>query len=64
MKTKQTTVERYSQELEEIRIQLEQSKCGKACQFEVMNKIKFLMINVYTDGKCDGIQQMRDILKD
>ena len=63
METKKTTVEKYSQELEDIESYLELFKCGEVCDFEMMKKIKILIINVYTDGKCDGIQQMRDILK-
>ena len=63
METKKTTVEKYSKELDEIENNLELFKAGEICDFEMMNKIKILLINVYTDGKCEGIQQMRDILK-
>ena len=63
METKKTTVEKYNKELEEIEELIELVKCGEICDFEMMNKIKILLINVYTDGKCEGIQQMRDILK-
>ena len=64
METKQqTTVEKYGQELDEIKSQLEQFKAGDICDFGVMNKIRLLIINVYYEGKCDGIKQMREILK-
>ena len=61
METKKTTVEKYSRELEEIKNQLEQFKNGEAFDFEVMNKVKNLIINVYYEGKGDGIETGRQI---
>ena len=61
METKKTTVEKYSNELDEIESNLELFKCGEVCDFEVMNKIKILIINVYAAGKSDGIEAGREI---
>ena len=61
METTKTTVEKYSKELEEISNLLEQLKNGEVWTFEVMNKIKILIINVYAAGKSDGIEVGREI---
>ena len=61
METKKTTVEKYRHELDEIESNLELFKCGEVCDFEVMNKIKILVINAYHEGKSDGIEAGREI---
>ena len=63
METKQTIVEKYSKELEEIEIQLELTKAGESSDIELINKIKSLTICAYYDGKCEGMQQIHEILK-
>ena len=63
METKQTVVEKYNKDLKEIEEQIELLKEGEICDFELMNKIKSLIISVYYDGKCEGMQQMHEILK-
>ena len=63
MQTKQTVVEKYSKELEEIESQLELIKAGKSPDIELINKIKSLTICAYYDGKCEGVQQLHEILK-
>ena len=63
METKQTVVEKYSKELEEIESQLELTKAGESSDIELINKIKSLTICAYYDGKCEGMQQMHEILK-
>ena len=61
METKKTTVEKYSKEIDEIESHLELFKAGEICDFEVMTKIKILIINVYAAGKSDGIEVGREI---
>ena len=63
METKQTAVQRYGKELEEIEQNVEFVKAGEICDFELMSKIKSLIISAYYDGKCEGVQQMHEILK-
>ena len=64
METRTSTVsQRYSKEIEEVEEQIELLKDGEICDFELVSKIKSLIITVYYDGKCEGMQQMHDILK-
>ena len=64
METKsQTVVQRYGKELDEIESQMELLKEGEICDFELMNKIKSLIISVYYDGKHDGIIHMQKVFK-
>ena len=63
METKQTVVEKYSEELEEINQQIELVKAGKSSYIELISQIKSLTICAYYDGKCEGMQQMHEILK-
>ena len=63
METKQTVSQRYSKELEEIEVQIELLKEGEICDFGLMSMIKSLIISAYYTGKCDGMQQMHEILK-
>ena len=63
METKKTVVEKYSKELEEINQQIELVKAGKSSDIELIRQIKSLTICAYYDGKCEGVQQMHDILK-
>ena len=60
---KQTVVQRYDKEFEGMEEQIELLKEGEICDFELMNKIKNLIISAYYDGKCEGMQQMHEILK-
>ena len=64
METKQTVVEKYNKELEEIEELIELVKCGEIFDCHLMGRIKSLAIDAYYDGKCDGMKQMHDILKD
>ena len=63
METKQTVVQRYGKELEEIEQNVEFVKAGEICDFELINKINSLIISAYYDGKCEGMQQMHEILE-
>ena len=63
MEAKKTVVEKYSRELEEIESQLELMKAGESSGIGLINKIKSLTICAYYDGKCEGIQQMHETLK-
>ena len=63
METKQTVVEKYNKELEEIEELIELVKCGEISDCHLMSRIKSLAIDAYYDGKCDGMQKMHDILK-
>ena len=63
METNITVSQRYSKELEEIEEQVELLKTGECPDFQLINKIKSLIICAYYDGKCEGIQQMHEILK-
>lgn len=63
METKKTVIEKYSKELEEINQQLELIKTGDPSGIGLINKIKSLTICAYYDGKCEGVQQMHEILK-
>ena len=61
MKQKQTVVEKYSKELEEIKKQIESFKTGDVWDFEIMHKVKILIISVYSDGRSDGFEAGRQI---
>ena len=63
MKTKQTVVEKYNRELEEIESQLELIKAGESSGIGLINKIKSLTICAYYEGKCDGIKDTNIINK-
>ena len=60
---KQTVVQRYGKELEEIEEQIELVKAGEICDFKLMSKIKSLIISAYYDGKHDGIIHMQKVFK-
>ena len=57
METKQTVVEKYSKELEEINQQIELVKAGEIFDSILMSSIKILATKIYYDGKCDGINE-------
>ena len=61
MKTEKTTVEKYSKELEEIKKSIDLFKSGEDWDFEIMHKVKILIINVYSDGRSDGFETGRQI---
>ena len=63
MEAKKTVAEKYSRELEEIEGQIELLKTGECPDFQLINKIRSLAICAYYDGKCEGIQQMHETLK-
>ena len=63
MEAKETVVEKYNRELEEIEEQIELYNSGEICDFQLMNKIKNLTICAYYDGKRDGINEMNKIFK-
>ena len=63
MGAKKTVVEKYSRELEEINQQIELIETGEASGIGLINKIRLLAICAYYNGKCEGIQQMHEILK-
>ena len=58
---RQTVIQRYGNELEEIEEQLELLKAGEVWDFEIMNRIKTLIISAYYEGKSDGIETGRQI---
>ena len=60
---KQTVVQRYGKELEEIEEQIELVKAGEICDFQLLSKIKRLIISAYYDGKHDGIIHMQKVFK-
>ena len=63
METKKTVVEKYSSEFLEIEKQMQQFKENEIFDFQLLNRIKNLAIRAYYDGKCEGMQQMHEILK-
>lgn len=63
MKTKNTVVEKYNSELEEINQQIELIKTGESSGIGLINKIKSLTICAYYEGKCDGIKDTNIINK-
>ena len=63
METKQTVVEKYSKELEEIIQQIELIKAGESSGIGLMSQIKSLAIDAYYDGKREGMQQMYEIFE-
>ena len=63
METKKTVVERYGKELEEIEEQLELLKAGEVWDFQLINRIKNLVITTYYDGKCEGMKEVEKIYK-
>ena len=36
-------------------------KDGEICDFELLSKVRYLVIDSYYDGKGDGMQQIREI---
>ena len=63
METKKTVEQIYFKELEEIANQIEQYKKNEIFDFQLINRIKYLAIAAYYDGKRDGINEMDKILK-
>ena len=63
METNQTVSQRYSKEIEEIEELIELVKAGEWQETMLINRIKKLAIDAYHTGKCEGIQQMHEILK-
>ena len=63
METKKTVEQIYFKELEEIANQIEQYKKNEIFDFQLINKIKYLAIAAYYDGKRDGINEMNKIFK-
>ena len=63
METKKTVEQIYFKELEEIANQIEQYKKNEIFDFQLINKIKYLAIAAYYDGKRDGINEINKILK-
>ena len=58
MEKKQTVVEKYDKELQEIEEQLELFKAGEISHNFLINRIKNLAISAYFDGKFEGINEM------
>ena len=63
METTKTVEQIYFKELEEIANQIEQYKKNEIFDFQLINKIKYLAIAAYYDGKRDGINEMNKIFK-
>ena len=63
MEAKKTVVEKYSRELEEIKEQIELLKAGEIWDIQLITSISILVIKTYYDGKCEGMQQMHETLK-
>ena len=63
METKKTVEQIYFKELEEIANQIEQYKKNEIFDFQLINKIKYLAIAAYYDGKRDGINEINEIFK-
>ena len=63
METTKKVTELYQKELEEIEEQIEFLNAGEICDFQLINKIKYLAIAAYYDGKRDGINEINKILK-
>ena len=63
METNQTVSQRYSKEIEEIEELIELVKAGECPDFRLLSTIKSLAIEAYYDGKCEGMQQMHEILR-
>ena len=63
METKKTVVEKYNKELEEIKEQIELLKAGKIWDIQLITSFSMLVIKAYYDGKCEGMQQMHETLK-
>ena len=63
METKKTVEQIYSKEFEEIANQIEQYKKDEIFDFQLINKIKYIAIAAYYDGKRDGINEINKILK-
>ena len=61
--TNQTVSQRYSKEIEEIEQMIDSSQIGIAFKFQLLTAIKSLAIDAYYTGKCEGMQQMHEILK-
>ena len=58
MKTKNTVVEKYDKELQEIEKQLDLFKAGEMSHPFLINRITHLTISAYFDGKIDGVKEM------
>ena len=63
MEATKTVSQRYSKELEEIEQLIESTGASIAFKFQLRTTIKTLIISAYYDGKCEGMQQMHEILK-
>ena len=61
--TNQTVSQRYSKELDKIEELIELVKAGECPDFQLLSNIKSLAIEAYYTGKCEGMQQMHEILK-
>ena len=61
MEKKQTVVEKYDNELQEIEEQLELFKAGKMSHLFLINRIQHLTISAYFDGKFEGMNEMHKI---
>ena len=61
--TNQTVSQRYSKELNEIEQLIESTETSIVFKFQLLTTIKSLAIDAYYSGKCDGMQQMHEILK-
>ena len=61
MEKKQTVVEKYDKELQEIEEQLELFKAGKMSHLFLINRIQNLTISAYFDGKIEGVNEMHKI---
>ena len=63
METKNSVVEKYNKELQEIEEQIELFKAGEIWDFQLINRIKNLVITTYYDGKCEGMKEVEKIYK-
>ena len=60
---KQTVIEKYGSEFEEIEQQIELYKAGEIWDFQLINRIKNLAIRTYYDGMSEGIKDTVQIYR-
>ena len=63
METKNTVVEKYNKELQEIKEQIELSKAGEIYHIRLIASIENLAIKTYYDGMHKGVNDMKKIYK-
>ena len=63
METKKTVQEIYETDFQEIEEQIELCKAGEICDFQLLNRIKNLVIRTYYDGMSKGIKDTANIYR-